>query len=184
MRPKYRAPPLVYNPEEHREFVTGFRKRKEARRQEALAAAVELEKQARRDDRQQRRDFMKSNRKMVLGEDSEDEEEVQQAGGEVTTFDGEGGSVVTAVVAPMEMGKINMDSGKGKRTSEEDEEKNDKKDEKDDGKKVGGTGRIGAAKAVKKRGRRRVSYTHALAKGKKRKVQLRKRRADRAAKIA
>lgn len=81
---------VVYNPGAHREFVTGFRKRKQERRAQATKDIAIAEKQARRDDRKQRRAILKRTADRARGfadTDDEDEEEAGDKDGK----DGKGG---------------------------------------------------------------------------------------------
>lgn len=55
----YRSGGIVYDPAAHREFVTGFRKRKQERRNKAAKDIEAAEKQSRRDERKQRRDVLR-----------------------------------------------------------------------------------------------------------------------------
>jgi Nucleolar protein 12 (25kDa) len=78
-RPSNRATgALVYNPEAHREFVTGFRRRKQERRSQAAKEIAETEKQTRRDERKERRAILKRTADRARGvnfDHSSDDEE-------------------------------------------------------------------------------------------------------------
>lgn len=70
----------MYDPAAHREFVTGFRKRKQERRTKAAKDIEAADKQARRDDRKHRRDVLRRTADRARGlytasSDDEDDED-------------------------------------------------------------------------------------------------------------
>jgi hypothetical protein len=79
---------LVYDPEAHREFVTGFRRRKQERRTQAAKDIEANEKQTRRDERKERRAILKRTADRARGvnfdhssdEDEADDKEVLKRG--------------------------------------------------------------------------------------------------------
>lgn len=104
--------PVVYDPEALREFVTGFRKRKQARRLEAQANNKKLAKEERRQLRQEKRDFIREQRERIAladagssgeGDDgSDDDVDEQDPNATIQRFENPDGAVVTAVVAPLD----------------------------------------------------------------------------------
>jgi hypothetical protein len=112
-RPGGRA---VYDPGAHAEFVTGFRRRKQARRVQAAKENVAADKQARRDARKERRGVLRRTADRARGNvTSEDENAEEERGNSVhqqpsanfsnritQVYDGAGESVVTTVVAPIQ----------------------------------------------------------------------------------
>lgn len=76
------SPAVVYDPSAHREFVTGFRKRKQERRAQATKDIAANEKQARRDERKQKRAILKrtADRARGLTADSSDDDEGAEGG--------------------------------------------------------------------------------------------------------
>lgn len=74
---------VVYNPSAHREFVTGFRRRKQERRAQATKEIAANEKQARRDERKQKRAILKRTadraRGLIADSSDDDEDEAEDA---------------------------------------------------------------------------------------------------------
>lgn len=106
-RPIYRRrvpPPVVYDPDAHREFVTGFRRRKQARRQQALTIEKEKIKEERRQKRQERRDVIKETKERSVGyalpDDGDADAEADDA--LVQHYGADDGVVVTTLVAPLD----------------------------------------------------------------------------------
>jgi hypothetical protein len=108
---------VVYDPGAHAEFVTGFRRRKQARRVQAAKENLAADKQARRDARKERRGVLRRTADRARGNvtSSEDENAEEERGNSVhqhpsanfgnritQVYDGAGESVVTTVVAPMQ----------------------------------------------------------------------------------
>lgn len=173
MGPRRSSASVVYDPDAHREFVTGFRKRKLQRRQHAEKKAAEQERQARIEERRQKREVIRANRKQVEfgenGEVSSGEEEEKQDEAQVTTFDGDN-AVVTATVTPMQVGpelfrKPSVSKSEKDSVQNSDNKTNTSKE----------TTKLGAKKELKKRsGARHVSFTHAMTKANKRKRKLKR----------
>lgn len=191
-RKSQQGPPVVYDPDAHREFVTGFRRRKQARRATAAARALESERETRRQERRVKREVFRRN----LDQDDDDVgSEAEEEGVQQISYEGEGDVLVTASVTPLEKSFGNM--GVATRTKGEGEGDLKKSRGGNEGKTVEGEARTdGGGKAeggiaasvrgvaasriakVRKPGRRRkVSYTHLMSKGNKRKAQLRRRKA-------
>lgn len=184
----------MYSPEAHREFVQGFRKRKQERRQKAKADIEAAEKQARRDSRREKREFVREHRKSVMGHDSSSDEDETAAESQVTTFAGEGDSVVTAVVQPMEISKFEAprrtkvatedpnERGKAEKKDAKSRHAESKDAESKDAEKGSAFAKmkkkLGVKKTLRKHGKRRVSYTHALSKGNLRKKKLKQRKEE------
>lgn len=99
---------VAYDPDAHRDFVTGFRKRKEARRLEARANAEKLAKEERRQLRKEKREFIQKQRDQILNADAdsedEDEDDIEERDPNATVqhFENPDGALVTAVVAPLD----------------------------------------------------------------------------------
>jgi hypothetical protein len=76
---------VVYDPNAHREFVTGFRRRKQERRAQATRDIAAAEKQTRRDERKQRRAVLRRTADRARGleaesSDDDDDDDVNMAG--------------------------------------------------------------------------------------------------------
>lgn len=71
-RKSSRGAPVVYDPEAHTEYVTGFRRRKQARRLEAQHKAAVKEKETLRDARRERKEFFRETAERVRGVASPD----------------------------------------------------------------------------------------------------------------
>lgn len=169
-----RAPAVIYDPDAHREFVTGFRSRKQARRQEAAASAATAEKEARRQMRKEKRDVLRAAADKSRGafDDSDDEAKAEEIGREEITYQTDD-TVVTAVVAPLE-------TALDKRVVHEKREVADSVAQKGTGGKEKESLIAKAKKAQSTGGRkRRISYTHTLSKLNKRKLKLKRRKAER-----
>lgn len=69
---------VAYNPLAHAEFVTGFRKRKNARRLEAQAKATEAEREKLRLARKEKREFIQETAARMRSTISEDEGEIEE----------------------------------------------------------------------------------------------------------
>lgn len=123
---------VVYDPTAHREFVTGFRRRKQERRAQATKDIAANEKQARRDERKQKRAILKRTADRARGlvaessdDDDEEDDNVDGANGSgrgvlargvkrkragdegkservAKVYDGANDAVVTTTVAPMQ----------------------------------------------------------------------------------
>lgn len=81
----------MYDPTAHREFVTGFRKRKQERRAQATKDIAANEKQARRDERKQKRAILKrtaDRARGLIAESSDDDDETE--GGDAASGAGRG----------------------------------------------------------------------------------------------
>lgn len=95
--------PVVYDANAHAAFVTGFRKRKQARRLEAEQAAKRAEKEVRRIERNERRSFFREAsaraRAFVAHEEGEEELEEEKEG-EKCVYE-RGDTVVTTDVTPI-----------------------------------------------------------------------------------
>lgn len=79
---------IIYDPDAHREFVTGFRRRRQARRAKATHDAAVADKQARRDARRERRAFLRrtaARARGFSGDGSEDEAESVELGRKLQT---------------------------------------------------------------------------------------------------
>lgn len=175
-RPRYnrRAPPVVYDPDAHREFVTGFRRRKQARRQEAAASAASAEKENRRAMRKEKRDVIRATAEKAReysDDDADEDATAAEISREETTYQTDD-AVVTAVVAPLE-------TAIDKRVARDQEA----------GKKVAAGGvadsadkpsRIAKVRKPPSGGgwKRKVSYTHTLSKLNKRKLKLKRRKEE------
>lgn len=102
--------PVAYDPEAHREFVVGFRKRKQARRLEAQANNKKLAKEERRQLRQEKRDFIREQREQLSfadnasnsEDDGDDDVNEQDPNATVQRFENPDGAVVTTIVAPLD----------------------------------------------------------------------------------
>jgi hypothetical protein len=107
----------VYDPGAHVEFVTGFRRRKQARRVQAAKENIAADKQARRDARKERRSVLRRTADRARGIESSSEDEKaegdqrygvdEQACANVDNritrvYDGADESIVTTVVAPIQ----------------------------------------------------------------------------------
>lgn len=169
-RPK-RAPAVVYDPDAHREFVTGFRRRKQARRQEAAASAASAEKEARRQMRKEKREVLRATAENFRdnSDDSDDDAKADEISREETTYQTDD-AVVTAVVAPLETA-IDKRVARNQNIATKPAV-NGVSDGKDK------PSRIGKVKKAPSNGgrKRRVSYTHTLSKLNKRKSQLKRRK--------
>ena len=100
---------IVFDPNARREFINGFRKRKNERRQFARQKIAGEVRQEKIKARQEKRDHMKELRAVGLGAGDEDEEEeeaddgeeeAEAANAELTSFLF-GGTLTTTVVTPM-----------------------------------------------------------------------------------
>lgn len=187
-RKQKQAPPVVYDEAAHREFVTGFRKRKQARRQAAAANATATEKETRREERRARREVFRT-------EKEESDEEVEGKGtAEEFLYAGEGDALVTASVTPLnsriDQVVISLAENKGGEGNGIEESEIVKRTANGRSALKGGSGQnekgglmrtmkgvtvAGVRKARKNGRKRRVSYTHLLSKSNMRKAQLRKR---------
>lgn len=186
-RKQKQAPPVVYDEAAHREFVTGFRKRKEARRQHAAASATAAGKEARRQERRAKREVFRS--KIIENDDDFEDAE----NGEEFTYCGEGDVIVKTSVTSLEGGLdrvgANMEQSEGvhgNKTGKSVDIKGGKEQKKgnntisknEKGATLGAVKsvqRVGVRKVRKSSYKRRVSYTHLLSKGNKRRAQLRRR---------
>lgn len=170
---KSRAPAVVYDPDAHREFVTGFRSRKQARRQQAAESAASAEKDARRQLRKEKREVLREAAEKSRGafDDSDDDVKADEICREETTYQTDD-TVVTAVVAPLETAidkkVVEKESIASSSKSRESVEGKAKKSLLAKAKNVQATSR-----------KRRISYTHTLSKLSKRKLKLKKRKAER-----
>lgn len=101
---------IVYDEDAHREFITGFRKRKQARRLEAKANAEKLAKETRRQLREEKRNYIREQREQflsaaTLSDDNGDDSDLDASrdpDAVVHRFENADGAVVTAVVAPLD----------------------------------------------------------------------------------
>lgn len=174
--------PVVYDPSAHREFVTGFRARKAARRERAIAQAAENEKQAKIEDRRERREFLKESRERFLQsvrEDDSDEEDEENEENQVERreYDGEeneeGTEKVTTIVTPLDINpstvpfsqlveegkkKVQNEGENGQKVGKAEQTKSDKKDGQES-KETPFRKMVNAIKK-KKTGKRHVSYSH------------------------
>lgn len=103
---RHAAASVVYNEKAHRDFVMGFRRRKQARREEARVQAAEQEKQMRREVRKQKRALMKETRERasgILNSNSDSDVGDIDHDAVIHKYPAEGGAVVTAVVAPLDV---------------------------------------------------------------------------------
>lgn len=107
------APPLIYDPKAHNEFVTGFRRRKEARRAEGKKAAKAAERVAIITARKEKRDIINATLARARGfelSDSENEEgspddrdAIERTARQSTTYRADDNdAVVTTSVTPIE----------------------------------------------------------------------------------
>lgn len=185
------APPLIYSADAHREFVSGFRRRKQQRRQQALHTAAQNEKENRLELRRQRRHVFKSNRRIALGSDSENDQlqdNVQHIDSlrTVDTYR-EHDAVVTAVVAPLVVSVPVPVSSSAASQHADDKSSVCANDSSTPVAKNAPTEtrlaeprlqRLISKKKKTAAGRRNVSYTHALSKSNRRKAKLRARRQE------
>eukprot|EP00959_Pyramimonas_sp_CCMP1952_P019318 408392-Pyramimonas_sp.AAC.1 len=118
---------VTFDPEAHKEWITGFRKRKQQRRKAADKALVDKETRKRQQDKKEKREELKAAYEKVmgnkaLGERSDNDEEVAEEKDEFATirpFEGttEYGNGTQVVVQA-----IGAQSSEGESDSEEDEE--------------------------------------------------------------
>ncbi len=101
-----RSAAIVYDPAAHTEYVTGFRKRKQARRLEAQSAAAAAEKESIRIARREKRAVLRDAARRARGEVPDGDleggdNEAEEA--EVQEYSiGEGDAVVTTVVSKID----------------------------------------------------------------------------------
>lgn len=108
-----RAEAVVYDPAAHTEFVTGFRRRKQARRMEAQHKAAVAEKESLRTARREKREFLRgaAQRARAGPDDAEPDEsaadgkqdETEGAGVQEYAV-GDGEAVISTVVTKMDSG--------------------------------------------------------------------------------
>lgn len=168
----------------------GFRKRKQERRLKAQADMENAEREQRREFRKQKKEFIKDNRRRN-GIHSDSEEEGEEEGREMTEYQADDvGSVVTTVVAPLEIGTfkgLKRRSGGGDKGEDKDEEgtndESGKPEEQASANKTQAapafsvaTGKLRPAKKIRKFGKRRVSYTHSMSKSFRRKAKIKRKR--------
>lgn len=166
---------VVYDPKAHRNFVTGFRARKAARRERAIAEAAEQHNESRLEARKERREFLRESRQKFLQAANSDSEGDDENNGkkekeeqmvirhEYNNKEEDDGKV-TAVVTPLEMTSVtsavpfsDVVSGKDKEKDKRNE--NEEKSKKPKLKALQIIGRKGN-KANKGYGKRHVSYSH------------------------
>ncbi|KAI0558307.1 Nucleolar protein [Gracilaria domingensis] len=170
--------PVVYSAEAHREFVTGFRQRKQQRRQEAQKRAAEQQKKEKREERKQRRDVFRANREQIQA-DSEDEQEDTKSVRQSTQFQGPDG-VVTAVVQPLDFGKpgilpqTSQEILKSQGQTGDQQPSQPSKDSRSPPRRS--VFKLGVVNPKKKSWKRKISYTHMLSKGNLRKAKLKRRK--------
>lgn len=173
-RSNRRAPPVVYDPDAHREFVTGFRRRKQARRQEAAASAASAEKEARRATRKEKREVLRATvekAREYSDDDSDEDATAAEISREETTYQADD-AVITAVVAPLETAidkRVARDQESSKKVTARGVADGTEK-----------TSRIAKVRKPASGGgrKRKVSYTHTLSKLNKRKLKLKRRKAE------
>lgn len=102
VRSSKKGAPVVYDPLAHAEYVTGFRKRKNARRLEAQAKAAEAEKEKRREFRRDKREFIRESAQRMRGIPVDEEGSDKDAEPTVEETYDDGDTVVTAIVSKID----------------------------------------------------------------------------------